>query len=60
MKNKLITIGFIGFKKCYLNVTKEEAINRYLSDPNNLGIEDNEVKEFEFDDEFEAYDCWAK
>ena len=34
MKNKLITIGFIGCTRCYLNITEEEAKRRYMKSEN--------------------------
>lgn len=27
--NKIIEIGYIGLKRCYLNVDEQEAIRRY-------------------------------
>jgi hypothetical protein len=63
-KNKLISIGWLGVKRCYLNVPREEAIRRYARDEydGNPGITDESltkdrlIEEFEFDDEFHAYD----
>jgi hypothetical protein len=65
MKNKLIVIGCVGSKYCYLNITKEEAIKRYKVSENDydedyLNEKINELEEFEFDDEFKAYDAWEK
>lgn len=64
MKNKLIRIGFTGDMTCYLNITLEEAIKRYLKDNpfttyENL-IKENIIDEFEFDDEFSAYSVYRK
>ena len=28
-KNKIISVGYIGLQKCYLNISEEEAIKRY-------------------------------
>lgn len=60
MKNKLIVIGYITNWRCYLNVTKEEAIRRYCESENipfnecteEFGVE---IREIEFLDEFGAY-----
>lgn len=67
MKNKLITIGFMGVKTAFLNVPMEEACRRYgieqdLDPPTKEQIENGgyEISEFEFDDEFGVYDAWAK
>lgn len=62
-KNKLIILGFLGLKKCYLNIPLEEAIFRYKTEIDFSGDGDDleeSVKEIEFDDEFEAYDVWEK
>lgn len=67
MKNKLTVIGYLGDKNAYLNLSKEEAIQRFMQD--NLRDEDcnkeyvekyGNVEEFYFDDEFCVYDAWAK
>jgi hypothetical protein len=66
MKNKLIVIGWMGVKTAYLNVPKEEAINRYMKSnfgtPRSANQEDladfDFVQEFEFEDEFGTYDAW--
>ena len=62
--NKIIQIGYIGTYRCYLNVSMEEAKRRYsaenlilVEDFDNNGIR---IDTFVFDDEFEAYDVWAK
>jgi hypothetical protein len=56
------SIGFTGIKKCYLNITEEEAIKLYCIDEN-LSIEQfNETKipidTFNFNNQFNAYDVW--
>lgn len=60
--NKLISIGYIGLRKCYLNITEEEAIERYCKTENltrqKFQEEDISVFTIEFDDEFSAYDVW--
>ncbi len=54
MKNKLIVIGWLGAKKCFLNVTKEEALRRYKeANPHETHFC---IEEHEFEDEFGAYD----
>jgi tetrahydromethanopterin S-methyltransferase subunit A len=61
MKNKAIIIGMIGLKRCYINLSKEEAIERYKI-TEDLCLVDEEVlddiEEIEFDDEFGVYDAW--
>jgi len=65
--NKLIVIGWLGTRTVYLNVTREEAIRRYATDemiPDlkkaAAYIEENKLlEEFEFVDEFWAYDVSA-
>ena len=63
MKNKLIIIGYVGMKKAYLNISKEDAIKRYTDQESfNMEYEGyllDEVQEIEFDDEFEVYDAWS-
>jgi len=60
--NNLISIGVTGIKKCYLNITEEEAIRLYCIDEN-LSIEQfNEaeiaIDTFNFNIQFNAYDVW--
>lgn len=56
--NRLVVIGFLGGKCCYLNVSKAEAIRRYeKSEEYIVGGGGVNVEEFEFDDEFWAYDA---
>jgi thymidylate kinase len=66
-KNSLVVIGYLGDKTAYLNLSKEEAIQRFMQD--NLSDEDcnkeyvekhYNVEEFYFDDEFFVYDAWKK
>jgi hypothetical protein len=63
--NKIISIGWLGIKACYLNVPLEEAIQRFIA------MEDITREEFdktykklvhvvEFDDEFGAYEIWEE
>lgn len=63
MRNKLIIIGFTGLAIAYLNVDKEEAIKRFC-EKEDWTKEDfdkflrEDIKEFEFDDEFGCYAAW--
>ena len=57
--NRLIHIGWLGIQSCYLNVDRAEAIKRFIAD-GNPEPQDSEIDEFEFDDEFGAYDVWKK
>jgi hypothetical protein len=62
--NTLISIGYTGSATCYLNISREEAIERYLKDNPFTTYEDlikeNMVDEFEFYDEFECYAVYPK
>lgn len=65
MKHKLISIGYLGSKRCYLNVNDHEAIQRYCFSESMTSKqfdenEDIQIDEFEFDDEFCAYDIYEK
>jgi hypothetical protein len=58
--NKMISIGYLGVMKCYLNIPTEEAIKRYTESE---GVEPGEFDEgmvnvFYFDDEFGAYSVY--
>jgi len=57
--NKLISIGYIGLKRCYLNIPLEEAKRRYQEDEEEVPDTDI-IYEFEFDDEFCAYDVYER
>ena len=62
--NTLIVIGQLGCKKCYLNISREEAIRRYKRD-NGTGEDEwaaieGDIIEFQFEDEFSAYDVGEK
>lgn len=62
MKNKLISIGHLGIKKCFLNISEERAIKRYC-ELDKITIEqfesyDISIDVIEFDDTFGAYDVW--
>lgn len=58
--NKLITIGPIGIRVAYLNLSVEDAKKRYLLDNPEFIGDKLYVDEFEFVDEFCVYDAWAK
>jgi len=58
-KNELIVIGYLGMKRCYLNVTEEDAILRYC-ESDNISREqfdeyDIPIDKMSFDDEFGTY-----
>jgi hypothetical protein len=63
MKNKIIVIGYLGIRKCYLNVPEEIAIARYCESEEltreefdkDIGLN---MQTIEFDDEFGCYDVW--
>ena len=63
MKHTLIIIGWMGSKTCYLDVSKEEAIERYCKENNeSLGNFKNfsiPLESFEITDKFWVYDIWA-
>lgn len=61
--NKLIVIGEVGSKSCYLNIDMGVAVARYIL-AEGITLEEFEeyntyCEEFEFDDEFSAYEVWA-
>ena len=59
-KNTIVSIGYTGSKICYLNISKEDAINRYIRSEritpqqfeNDYGVT---VHTMEFEEEFGAY-----
>ena len=63
MKNKLIIIGIVGDKRCYLNIDAEEAKDLYLASSPLYGREDLEVcgmiEVLEFDSSFDAYEIYG-
>lgn len=68
VKNKLIVIGWMGSKRCYLNVSVEEAKRRFIEAEGEPYLDNmtdewftkfDKISEFEFDDEFGAYDAWS-
>jgi hypothetical protein len=63
MNNKIISIGWMGYKRCYLNITVDEAIKRYCESENieiteDYTVDDLNIDIIEFDDEFGAYSVW--
>ena len=58
-KNTLIVFGDVGYKVCYLNISVEEALLRFKSNPlSEIWHPDYEI--IEFDDEFNCYNVWGK
>ena len=58
-KNTLIVFGFVGDMVCYLNISVEEALLRFKSNPLSE-VYHPEYEIIEFDDEFNCYDVWGK
>ena len=58
-KNTLIVIGSIGTKRAYLNLSREEAIARWVASEGEAEPADGLIDVFEFDDEFTVYDAWS-
>ena len=58
MKNKIISIGYIGAKTCYFNIERNEAIGRYLRKSGDSEIGETPVEEIDINDEFGSYDIW--
>ncbi len=62
--NKIISIGYTGSKRCYLNISEDEAKRRYcISENMSEEVFDNVMIDgyftvTEFDEEFSAYDIW--
>lgn len=62
-KNTIISIGYTGIMRCYLNISDREAIQRYIKSENISETQfelDSNISfiKIEFDDEFEAYSIW--
>jgi len=57
---KLISIGFIGDKTVYIDISKEEAIKRYDKENPEYTVVENSlsVEEIEIKDSFNVYDIW--
>jgi hypothetical protein len=66
-KNRLVAIGFLGDFKVYLNLTREQAVERYCKEEGVEGVSEEElylnksvsINEFEFGDVFWAYEVEA-
>ena len=63
--NKIISIGWTGEQRVYLNTPRDEAIKKFAaSEINYQHCSEAEisdyytVKEFEFENEFSVYDIW--
>lgn len=58
-KHTLITIGYLGDKRVYLDIPLAEAKHRYAmsedSDPESDRVD---IEQIDFDDEFGCYDVW--
>ena len=65
MKHRLVVIGWLGNKTCFLDMTRAEAIKRYQEmnpplfegDTSSKPLPDL-IDEFQFEDVFSAYDAW--
>lgn len=57
-KNRLSVVGYIGSKRGYLNVSKEEAKRRY-KEAEGDDVKDKDIKEIDFNDEIWVYDAGA-
>lgn len=60
MQNKLISIGILGMTRCYLNISTEDAIQRYCKYMDILieEFDHDELKVFYFNEEFDAYSVY--
>ena len=63
--NKIISIGFLGEQRVYLNTPKDEAIKKFANSRINYQHCSEEeipeyyiITEFEFENEFSVYDIW--
>jgi hypothetical protein len=54
-KHRLVSIGWLGSKTVYLDLTREEAIKRFQEDVGE-DVTDMPIKEVEFDRYFYAYE----
>lgn len=57
--NKIISIGWLSIKRCYLNITEDQAIDRYCRSENitreDFYKDSIPLDIIEFKDEFGAY-----
>jgi len=56
--HKLTVIGWLGVKRAYLDVSREEAIKRYEVNEGHTP-DDTMIKQFVFSDEFGVYDAYS-
>jgi hypothetical protein len=57
--NKLIIIGDINIKRCYLNISEEEAIKRYCEYKKIEKLRNRDkIKTISFDDHFLSSKVW--
>jgi len=65
MKNTLIVVGSIADKICYLNISKEEALEKYYieeeitTDEMKKEIEDKFTEVIEFEEKLYAYEVYG-
>lgn len=59
---KFVVIGYIGQKTVYINMSKEEAMQRYNKENLEYTIKENNliVTEMEVEDCFNVYDIWSE
>lgn len=62
MKNKLIIIGGCGERRCFLNITEREAVERFMAmsdiDDEDMCVILESCLTLEFDVEFDVEDIW--
>lgn len=60
--NTLVVIGYLGGYDVFMNVDREQAIERYAK-KHDVTVEyvknEYRITELEFTDEFEVYDIWV-
>ena len=61
--NRIVTIGCLGMMKAYLNISEDEAIERYCKSEDITRVEFDEddgldTKVIEFKEEFGCYSLW--
>ena len=55
--NTIISIGYLGCMRCYLNVPREEAIRRYMEAESQEEAPDpSRIHEVQVEDEWQSYD----
>ena len=59
-ENKLVVVGWLGIRRAYLNVSREEAVARWMRDSGDtVPPPEDKVEEITFTDEFGVYDAWG-